>query len=63
METEELRVVVERHGGTRAFAATLKVSMRTVQYWLAGKRRIRPMVEDRIRSLKPPRKTNRKEHP
>jgi hypothetical protein len=38
-----------RHGGTRKFAARLKVSQRIVQYWLAGKRQIRPMVEDRIR--------------
>jgi hypothetical protein len=51
METEELRVVVERHGGTRAFAAKLKVSKRIVQYWLAKKRRLRPVIEDRIREM------------
>jgi hypothetical protein len=62
METEELHPIVKRHGGTRAFAAKLKVSQRIVQMWLKGDRLIRPMVEDRIRSLNPPktRKTNPK---
>ena len=62
METEELRAIVTRHGGTKAFAARLKVSQRIVQMWLKGDRRIRPVIEDRIRSLKPPktRKSNPK---
>jgi hypothetical protein len=59
---DELRPIVGRHGGTRYFAAALKVSQRIVQMWLKGDRRIRPMVEDRIRSLKPP-KSKRKPKP
>lgn len=51
MDPESLRPVVERHGGTRAFAAKLKVSQRIVQMWLKGDRKIRPLVEDRIRDL------------
>jgi len=51
--SEELRAIVNAHGGTREFAAALKVSQRIVQYWLAGKRRIRPVIEDRIRDLEP----------
>ena len=54
MTPDELRPIVTRHGGTRAFAARLKVSQRIVQMWLKNDRRIRPMVEDRIRSLKAP---------
>ena len=51
MKTQELRSIVTRHGGTTKFAAKLKVSTRIVQYWLAGERRIRPVIEDRIREL------------
>jgi len=64
METDELRIIVTRHGGTRSFAATLKVSTRIVQYWLAKKRKIRPVIEDRIREMdRTKSRTNRKEHP
>lgn len=63
MNIAELQTIIARHGGTTKFAAKLKVSTRIVQYWLAGERQIRPVIEDRIRSLKPPRNTNRKEHP
>ena len=51
MTAEELRPIVERHGGTGRFAVKLKVSKRIVQYWLAKKRRIRPVIEDRIREM------------
>jgi hypothetical protein len=63
MNREELRAISDRHGGTRAFAARLRVSQRIVQMWVAEDREVRPLVEDRIRSLKPLRKRNRKEHP
>jgi len=43
--------IVTRHGGTRAFAARLKVSQRIVQFWLKGERRIRPVISDRIREI------------
>jgi hypothetical protein len=49
MTPEELRSIVAENGGTRNFAASLKVSRRIVQYWLAGKRRIRPVIEDAMR--------------
>jgi hypothetical protein len=52
MTREELRTIVKAHGGTGPFAMRLKVSQRIVQYWLAGKREVRPVIEDRIRSLK-----------
>jgi hypothetical protein len=61
MEPDELRAIVERHGGTRQFAAKLRVSQRIVQYWLAGNRQIRPVIQDRIHDLE--RATNRREHP
>lgn len=51
MTPRQLRRIVALHGGTRAFAARLKVSQRIVQMWLKGERRIRPMAEDRIRQL------------
>jgi hypothetical protein len=51
MESEELQAIVTRHGGTRGFAARLRVSQRIVQYWLARNRKIRPVIEDRIRDL------------
>lgn len=58
MTADELRTIVARHGGTRAFAARLRVSQRIVQYWLAGKRKIRPLVEDRILDLDKARPTD-----
>lgn len=36
-----------------AFAAKMPVSPRAVYYWLSGKRKIRPVIAARIRSLKP----------
>jgi hypothetical protein len=60
MEMDELRTIVTRLGGTGKFASRLKVSQRIVQYWLAGERRIRPVIEDRIREL-PKRSTHPKE--
>lgn len=37
----------------QAFAAAMPVASRTVYYWLSGKRKIRPVIAARIRSLKP----------
>lgn len=51
MKRKEIRAIVVRHGGTKAFAGKLRVSQRIVQYWLAGKRKVRPVIEDRIRDL------------
>jgi hypothetical protein len=51
MTRAELRRIVTRQGGVTAFAAKLKVSRRAVQYWLAGKRKLRPVIEDRIRQI------------
>jgi hypothetical protein len=36
-----------------AFAAAMPVSPRTVYYWLSGERTIRPVIAERIRSVKP----------
>jgi len=36
-----------------AFAAAMPVSQRTVYYWLSGKRKIRPVIAARIRSIRP----------
>jgi hypothetical protein len=44
-----LKVIVGPHGGTGKFAAKLEVSEWTVQYYLVGKWRIRPVIEGRIR--------------
>jgi hypothetical protein len=51
MRKKELRGIVKRHGGTNAFAAKLKVSQRIVQYWLVKERKVRPVIEDRIRQI------------
>jgi hypothetical protein len=51
MRRKELRSIIKQHGGVTAFAAKLKVSRRTVQYWLVGERKLRPVIEDRIRQL------------
>jgi DNA-binding transcriptional regulator YiaG len=60
MDPAEIHAIVNRHGGTTKFAAKLKVSTRIVQYWLAGERRIRPVIEDRIRELPNPSTNQRK---
>ena len=49
----ELRAIVNRHGGTEAFAALLPVDVRTVRYWLCGDRKMRPVIAARIRALPP----------
>jgi hypothetical protein len=60
MEPDELRSIVARYESVKAFAGAVPVSTRTVFYWLAKRRKIRPAMAARIRSLQPP---NRKEHP
>lgn len=50
----ELRKIGERLYGSRCqakLARALPVSARTVRYWLSGKRRIRPVIAERIRGL------------
>jgi hypothetical protein len=37
----------------KAFAAAMPVAPRTVYYWLSGKRKIRPVISERIRSIQP----------
>lgn len=54
MTPAELRIMGERLYGPRwqtKLARALPVSPRTVRYWLAGKRTIRPVIAERIRSL------------
>ena len=54
MTPAELRKIGEQLYGPRwqsKLARALPVSPRTVRYWLSGKRAIRPMVAERIRSL------------
>jgi len=51
----ELRTHGERLYGPRwqtKLARALPVSPRTVRYWLAGKRAIRPVIAERIKSLR-----------
>ena len=54
MTPAELREIGEKLFGPRwqtPLARALPVSARTVRYWLAGKRAIRPVIAERIRSL------------
>ncbi len=54
MTPAELRQIGEKLYGPRwqtKLARALPVSIRTVRYWLSGKRRIRPVIAERIRGL------------
>lgn len=54
MTPVELRSLGERLFGPRwqtKLARALPVSTRTVRFWLSGKRRIRPVIAERIREL------------
>jgi hypothetical protein len=54
MTPAELRSIGERLYGPRwqtKLARALPVSPRTIRYWLSGKRRIRPVIAERIRGL------------
>lgn len=54
MTPEELREIGESIYGPRwqaKLARALPVSTRTIRYWLSGKREIRPVIAERIRSL------------
>ncbi|MFO0847813.1 MAG: adhesin [Gemmataceae bacterium] len=50
----ELRKIGEHTYGPRwqtKLARALPVSTRTVRYWLSGKRKIRPVIAERVRDL------------
>ncbi len=54
MTPAELRSLGEALYGPRwqtKLALALPVSTRTIRYWLSGKRKIRPVIAERIRSL------------
>ena len=54
MTADELGKIGEQLYGPRwqaKLARALPVSPRAVRYWLAGKRAIRPVIAERIRSL------------
>lgn len=54
MTPAELRDIGERLYGPRwqtKLARALPMSPRTVRYWLSGKRRLRPVIAERIRGL------------
>jgi DNA-binding transcriptional regulator YiaG len=54
MTPAELRRIGEELYGPlwqTKLARALPVSPRTVRYWLSGKRRIRPVIAERIRGL------------
>jgi hypothetical protein len=54
MNPSELRSHGEKLYGTRwqnKLAAELPVSTRSIRYWLAGERNIRPVIANRIRAL------------
>jgi hypothetical protein len=54
MTPAELRSIGEKLYGPRwqtPLANTLPVNVRTVRAWLSGKRKMRPVVAERIRSL------------
>jgi hypothetical protein len=54
MMPDELRSIGEQLYGPRwqtPLARALPVSTRTIRYWLAGKRKIRPLVAERIKGL------------
>jgi hypothetical protein len=55
MTPAELRVTGEHLYGPHwqaKLARALPVSPRTIRYWLSGKRKIRPVIAERIRGLK-----------
>jgi hypothetical protein len=54
MTPDELREIGEKLFGSTwqtPMARALPVSTRTIRYWLSGKRKIRPVIAARIRSL------------
>ncbi|MHC5536726.1 helix-turn-helix domain-containing protein [Singulisphaera rosea] len=48
---EEFREICEAVGGKKTVAKFLPVTVRAVEHWLAGTRRIQPPEEARIREL------------
>jgi hypothetical protein len=56
MTPAELRDIGEELYGPlwqSKLARAMPVSTRTIRYWLSGKRKIRPVIAARIRSLRP----------
>lgn len=54
MTPADLRSLGERVYGPRwqtKLARALPVSTRSIRYWLSGKRKIRPVIAERIRGL------------
>ncbi len=54
MTPDQIREIGESLYGPRwqaKLARALTVSTRTVRYWLSGKRKIRPLVAERIRAM------------
>lgn len=51
MTKEEFRVICVAVGGKKAVAEFIPVTVRAVEHWLAGTRRIQPPEEARIREL------------
>jgi hypothetical protein len=51
MSKEEFREICEAVGGKRVVAEFMPVTVRAVDHWLAGSRRIQPVEEARIREL------------
>lgn len=51
MTKEEFQTICDDVGGPEVAARLLRVTVRTVDYWRSGGRRIRPLVEDRIREM------------
>lgn len=55
MTPEELKPIVEAHGGPELFAPLIGVKPRIVYYWLRGERNMEEPTEKLIRTLKPKR--------
>jgi DNA-binding transcriptional regulator YdaS (Cro superfamily) len=51
MTKEEFQQICDEVGGAEVAARLLRVTVRTVDYWRSGGRKIRPLVEDRIRDM------------
>jgi transcriptional regulator with XRE-family HTH domain len=52
MTPDELRALMQQQRWTpNSLAALLPVTPRAVRYWLFGKRAIRPVIAERIKSL------------
>ncbi len=50
LSREDLRRIIDRHGGVDRFAPLVPVEPRTVGYWLAG-RKMHPVFVARVRAM------------